>query len=161
MRKLLIQTCRACTGYSNSAVMVKAFTDYIASLPRKNMTVIDLKRLTEYEAFRDMAWDASYVGSSGVARAIYNALLGVVGSRMLKQAERDMVVVQPEATASPWSGNGGQRQRGSGGKWGGSGRGRSGLELRTVNSVKACYGCGDKGHVRRDCPKNKTASIFL
>jgi hypothetical protein len=153
-----MQTCRACTGHQNSAVVVRAFADYVTSLPKKNLSAFDSKRLTEYEAVRDMAWDASYVGSPGVARAIYNALRGVAGSRMLKQAERDMVASQPEVAAPPWSGSGSQRQRGSAGSRGSSGRGRSGPggELRVVNSIKACYGCGEKGHVRRDCPKNKT-----
>jgi hypothetical protein len=156
--KLLMQTSRACTGHQNSAVVVKAFSDYVTSLPKKNLSAIDSRRLTEYEAVRDMAWVASYVGSSGVARAIYNALRGVAGSRMLKLAEHDMVASQSEAAASPWNGNESQWQRGSAGSRGGSGWGRSGPggELRVVNSIKACYGCGEKGHVRRDCPKNKT-----
>jgi hypothetical protein len=107
-----MQTCRACTGHKNSAVVVKAFLDYVTSLPRKNLTVMDSKRLSEYEAVLDMAWDASYVGSPGVARAIYNTLRSMAGSHMLKQAERDMVAVQQEVAAPPWSGEGGQRQHG-------------------------------------------------
>jgi hypothetical protein len=159
MRSLLMQTCRASTGHKNSSVVARAFSDYIAALPGKNITAADSKRLLEYEAVRDMAWDAAYVGAPGVARAIYNALRGVAGSRMLKQAERDMVALQPEAAASPWSGGGGQRQRGSGGgSSNSSGQNRSDNRPRTVNSVKACYGCGDKGHVRRDCPKNKPSN---
>lgn len=152
-----MKTCRASTGHKNSAVVVRAFADYIVSLPRKNMSPIESKRLAEYEAVRDMAWDASYIGSSGVARAVYNVLRGVAGSRMLKQAEKDMVAPPAEAP-NPWNAGSGQRQRGSGSSISNSGsQGRPVRQGRVSNQSKTCYGCGDKGHVRRDCPKNKSA----
>lgn len=150
-----MQTCRASSGFKNSAVVTAMFNDYVASLPRKNLTAANSKRLSEYEAVRDMAWDASYVGSTGVARAINNALRGVAGSRMLKQAERDMVAPQPEVASTSWSSDGGQRQRGSAPSRGGSSSQGRGGRPRVVNAVKACYGCGENGHVRQDCPKNK------
>jgi hypothetical protein len=144
-----MQTCRASTGHKNSAVVVRAFADYIGSLPRRNLTPIESKRLAEYEAVRDMAWDASYIGSSGVLR-------GVAGLRMLKQAEKDMVAPQAE-TAAPWNAGPSQRQRGSRPSGGSSGsQGRPARQGRVPNNSKTCYGCGDKGHVRRDCPKNKS-----
>jgi uncharacterized membrane protein len=55
------------------------------------MTAGESKHLAEYEAVCRMAWDGSFVGSKGVARGIYNALTGIAGSKMLKQAEKDMV----------------------------------------------------------------------
>jgi hypothetical protein len=137
-------------------VVARAFSDYIAALPDKNITAADSKRFLEYEAVRDTAWDAAYVAAPGVARPIYNALRGVAGSRMLTQAERDMMALQPEAAGTPWSSGGGRRQRGSGGgSSNSSSQNQSDNRPKTVNSVKACYGCGDKGHIRRDCPKNK------
>jgi hypothetical protein len=132
--------------------VVKSFEEYIQLLPRKNLSAAEAKRLSEYEAVCKMAWDGAFISSQGVARGIYNALTGVAGSKMLKQAERD-IAAQPapfnlEARASRAPGGP------SSGSSGGSTRGRGGLG-RVANRTKDCYGCGEKGHVRRDCPKNK------
>jgi hypothetical protein len=129
------------------------FEDYIKSLPRKGLTANEAKRLAEYEAVLKMAWDGSFVSSKGVARGIYNALTGIAGSKMLKQAEKDIVApsvsFSHDVSASRSSGS----SSGVGG--GGSSRGRT--FNRMANRTKDCYGCGKKGHVRRDCPEAKSS----
>jgi hypothetical protein len=147
----LAKACRATFGHASTAHVVQGFEQYIKGLPRRGLTASESKRLAEYEAVCKMAWDASFSGSSGVARCIYNALSGVAGSKMLKQAEKDIVVSPApfgsDATASRSSG--GMASRGGGGFARGRGMGR------VANRAKDCYGCGEKGHVRRDCPKSK------
>jgi hypothetical protein len=90
----------------------------------------------------------------GVARGIYNALTGIAGSKMLKQAEKDIVASPPPSYNSDLHA---PRTLGgsSSGVSGGSTRGRG--HGRMANRTKDSYGCGEKGHVRWDCPKNKSS----